>query len=83
MKLAFIAYFTFLFLLHRSSVKRVQIINEQNSSCNLLREVKIMKYLKHFLVIVTGLIIVRALLLNVNEQNEGKIENKVNIQAKK
>lgn len=42
-----------------------------------------MKYLKHILLIVTGLIIVRALLLNVNEQNEGKIENKVNIEAKK
>ena len=42
-----------------------------------------MKYLKHILVIVTGLIVVRALLLNVNEQNEEKIENKVNIEAKK
>ncbi|GAA6819629.1 hypothetical protein RCL10_01485 [Staphylococcus lloydii] len=42
-----------------------------------------MKYVKKILLIVTGIFIVRALLLNVNETSDDKVENKVNVEAKR
>lgn len=38
---------------------------------------------KKILLIVTGIFIVRALLLNVNETSDDKVENKVNVEAKR
>ncbi|WP_274521117.1 hypothetical protein [Staphylococcus edaphicus] len=40
-----------------------------------------MKLLKNFLLLVTGILIVRALLLSVDDSNNEKVENKVNVQA--
>lgn len=41
-----------------------------------------MKYVKKLLLLVTGIFIVRALLLNVNDNSDDKIENKVKVEAK-
>lgn len=41
-----------------------------------------MKYVKKLLLLVTGIFIVRALLLNVNDSSDDKIENKVKVEAK-
>ncbi|WP_268933177.1 hypothetical protein [Staphylococcus durrellii] len=41
-----------------------------------------MNYVKKILLLITGIFIVRALLLNVNETSDDKVENKVKIEAK-
>lgn len=40
-----------------------------------------MKLFKNLLLLLTGVLVVRALLLSVDNSNEDKIENKVNVQA--
>lgn len=42
-----------------------------------------MKLFKNLLLLLTGVLVIRALLLNVVNANEDKIENKVNVQAQK
>ncbi|HLR18590.1 MAG TPA: hypothetical protein VK115_01575 [Staphylococcus sp.] len=41
-----------------------------------------MKFFKNLLLLTTGVLIVRALLLSVDNSTEEKIENKVNVQDK-
>ena len=40
-----------------------------------------MKLFKNLLLLLTAVLVVRALLLSVDNSNEDKIENKVNVQA--
>lgn len=41
-----------------------------------------MKLFKNILLLVTGVLVIRALLLSVDNSNEEKIENKVSVQDK-
>ncbi|GGB88974.1 MULTISPECIES: hypothetical protein [Staphylococcus] len=42
-----------------------------------------MKFFKNLLLIVSGVLVIRALLLSIDSTNEEKIENKVSVQDKK
>ena len=42
-----------------------------------------MKFFKNLLLIVSGVFVIRALLLSIDSTNEEKIENKVSVQDKK
>lgn len=41
-----------------------------------------MKLFKNILLLVTGVLVIRALLLSVDNSNEEKVENKVSVQDK-
>ncbi|WP_269801452.1 hypothetical protein [Staphylococcus succinus] len=41
-----------------------------------------MKLFKNILLLITGVLVIRALLLSVDNSNEEKIENKVSVQDK-
>ncbi|MDH9162416.1 MULTISPECIES: hypothetical protein [Staphylococcus] len=41
-----------------------------------------MKLFKNILLLITGVLVIRALLLSVDNSNEEKVENKVSVQDK-
>ncbi|MGW7975359.1 hypothetical protein ACWEXZ_01905 [Staphylococcus xylosus] len=41
-----------------------------------------MKFFRNLLLLVSGVLVVRALLLSVDSSTNGKVENKVNVQDK-